>query len=121
MELTNQRQKTHGSYAATSALAVKLVLALDLHPAMRRARHRAMKPEQVHALDMICVKLARIASGDPNHIDHWQDIAGYASLVVEHLKGPPVGRRGASAQEMAECVCCTLPQVCVIEGCRARG
>ena len=109
MELTNQRQKTHGSYAATSALAVKLVSALNLRS--------AMKPEQVHALDMICVKLARIASGDPNHIDHWQDIAGYASLVVEHLKA---GGRGASAQEMAECGC-PSPGVCGTEGCRARG
>jgi hypothetical protein len=113
MELTDQRQKTHGSYAATSALAVKLVAALlNSRP--------ALKPAQLHALDMICVKLARIASGDPNHIDHWQDIAGYASLAVEHLKGQSAGGRGASAQETAECDCPT-PQVCGTEGCRARG
>lgn len=31
-------------------------------------------------------KLVRIAV-TPNHVDSWQDIAGYASLVVKALKG----------------------------------
>jgi hypothetical protein len=38
------------------------------------------------ALDMICHKMARIVNGDPNYIDSWHDIAGYATLVVDHLK-----------------------------------
>lgn len=29
---------------------------------------------------MILAKIARIVSGDPNHADHWDDIAGYALL-----------------------------------------
>ncbi len=32
------------------------------------------------AVSMIAVKLARIATGDPNEPDHWKDIAGYARL-----------------------------------------
>jgi len=35
---------------------------------------------QGEAIHMICVKLARIVCGDPNHADHWDDIAGYARL-----------------------------------------
>jgi len=37
---------------------------------------------QIEALEMICVKMARILAGDPDHADHWDDIAGYARLVA---------------------------------------
>ena len=39
------------------------------------------------ALQMISMKLARIANGDPNHLDSWLDIAGYATLVADRLVG----------------------------------
>lgn len=32
------------------------------------------------AVDMIIMKLARIACGDPTYEDHWIDISGYAEL-----------------------------------------
>lgn len=38
------------------------------------------------ALEMICHKMARIVNGDPNYIDSWHDIAGYATLVVDTIK-----------------------------------
>lgn len=38
------------------------------------------------ALYMIASKIARIVNGDPNHIDSWVDIAGYAQLVVNELE-----------------------------------
>lgn len=31
-------------------------------------------------------KLARIASGDPNYIDNYRDIAGYAQLIADYLE-----------------------------------
>ena len=37
------------------------------------------------AIDMICVKLARIATGDPSLVDNWHDIAGYATLVEKEI------------------------------------
>jgi hypothetical protein len=46
-------------------------------------------PIQVEALEMIAHKIGRILSGDPNHQDHWDDIAGYAKLVSERLQGKP--------------------------------
>lgn len=39
-----------------------------------------------HALDMICVKLARIVNGDPDYADNWQDIIGYCTLVLRFLE-----------------------------------
>ena len=44
-----------------------------------------MKPFQRQALRTICVKLARIANGDPDYIDDWRDIQGYAKLVEDRL------------------------------------
>jgi len=32
------------------------------------------------------VKLSRIIYGNYNHVDHWDDIAGYALLVADRIK-----------------------------------
>ena len=47
--------------------------------------HEHMSDDQVIALDMICNKMARIVNGDPNYIENWHDIAGYATLVEQEL------------------------------------
>jgi hypothetical protein len=72
-KLLAARQKTHGDFAEMAAIsrALKAVIA------DRAAR---LSPTQHEALDQIAVKLARIVCGDPNHADHWSDIAGYARL-----------------------------------------
>ncbi len=38
-----------------------------------------------HVVYMICDKLAR-ASHDPTHLDNWEDIAGYATLMKRELE-----------------------------------
>ena len=43
-------------------------------------------PEAWFPWIMILNKLLR-ALGSPKNIDHWADIAGYAQLVQDHLKG----------------------------------
>lgn len=43
--------------------------------------------DQREALDMIAHKLGRIVNGDPDYIDSWDDIAGYAKLVADRLRG----------------------------------
>jgi DNA-binding CsgD family transcriptional regulator len=43
--------------------------------------------DQQEALDMIFHKVGRIVGGDPDYVDSWADIAGYATLVVDRLKG----------------------------------
>ena len=46
-----------------------------------------LAPDQSEALNMILHKIARIVNGDPDHIDSWVDIAGYATLVSDRLQG----------------------------------
>jgi len=44
-------------------------------------------PDHKEALEMIQHKIARILNGDPNYADSWQDIAGYAQLIVKRIEG----------------------------------
>jgi hypothetical protein len=43
--------------------------------------------DQREALDMIIHKMGRIINGNPDKVDHWVDIAGYATLVSDRLEG----------------------------------
>lgn len=62
-------------------------VAQDIKRAMFNCRHRtSLAPDQVEALEMIAHKLARIVNGDPNYVDSWVDIAGYATLVADRLR-----------------------------------
>jgi hypothetical protein len=45
-----------------------------------------METDQRDAISMIIVKLSRILNGDPDYIDNWTDIAGYAKLVADRLE-----------------------------------
>jgi hypothetical protein len=79
-KLVKDRAKTHGDFAETAFVASKL----QYHSTI--THHAGVSPQIEHARQMICVKLARIACGDPFVIDHWKDIAGYAELVVQYLE-----------------------------------
>lgn len=50
-------------------------------------RSLVMADDQKEALEMICHKIARIINGDPDYVDSWVDIAGYAQLVADRLNG----------------------------------
>ena len=43
--------------------------------------------DQWEALEMIVHKVGRIVNGNPDKVDHWTDIAGYATLVADRLEG----------------------------------
>ena len=43
--------------------------------------------DQWEALEMIVHKIGRIVNGNPDKVDHWTDIAGYAKLVADRLEG----------------------------------
>ncbi len=67
------RAKTHGDYKLQSKLAQ------DLKTRIRQEGGN-LSPQQLEALEMICVKIARITCGNPQEPDHWLDISGYALL-----------------------------------------
>jgi len=79
-EVTDRRESTHGSYRRTASISQQLknVLQSNAHEKWVELTNR-----QRESLEMICVKIARIMSGDHYEKDHWLDIAGYAELAVK--------------------------------------
>ncbi len=75
-----ERQKTHGEFETHAAICQKM-------KAIARGNGLCnMDLTQAEGLEMILHKIARILNGNPGHIDHWDDIAGYATLVANHLR-----------------------------------
>lgn len=80
----NERGARYGSFSDNACVAQ------DLKNIVREAwDDEAMNSFHKEALEMICHKMARIVNGDPNYIDSWHDIAGYATLVIEQIKENP--------------------------------
>ena len=50
-------------------------------------RNKYLAPDQQESIEMIFHKMARIINGDPDYVDNWKDIAGYATLVSDRLEG----------------------------------
>lgn len=79
--LTEERRRTHGEWAETALIAHELRGVIERAELRRRWRGDSpLGPHQIEALGQIGFKAARIIAGDPNHADHWDDIAGYAGL-----------------------------------------
>jgi hypothetical protein len=79
-QILNERGKVHGDFTdhATFAQHLKRI-------AQSSKNWTALNTVQTEGLEMILHKVARILAGDPNHADHWNDIAGYATLVSDRL------------------------------------
>ena len=75
------REKTHGLYSEQAKLAQLLKRTL------RGTRNwEKMDFYQAQSMEAFCDKISRILNGDNDEPDHWQDISGYASLVVRELE-----------------------------------
>jgi len=78
-----EREKTHGRWIDTAGLFDTLIGALEKEEVWGN-----LSPTCRAAITMICMKMARIVCGDPEHPDHWRDIAGYASLEERRINPP---------------------------------
>jgi hypothetical protein len=59
----------------------------DVISIQAKKNREGLHVDQKEALDMICHKIGRIVCGDPDYVDSWRDIAGYALLVADRLEG----------------------------------
>ena len=80
-ETLKERGARYGKFRDMAAAARELQCTISSNSCPELAS------DQELALDMICVKIARIITGDPNYSDSWHDIAGYAKLVADRLDG----------------------------------
>ena len=80
----NARGQDYGKFRDSAALTQGIKRLLADHA----ARHNKLfADDQWEALEMIVTKIARIVNGSPDKVDHWVDIAGYATLVADRLEG----------------------------------
>jgi hypothetical protein len=85
--LLEEREKTHGSFARNAEISQSLKQVMHGTYSRGGAKfgtaYGQLNEVHAEALDMIALKLSRILSGQANHKDHWDDIAGYAKLATE--------------------------------------
>lgn len=79
-EILSERQKTHGDFSTHAAITQ------DLKWVIVKAEARSkLNNVQMEGLEMILHKIGRILNGNAEHQDHWDDIAGYATLVSKDI------------------------------------
>jgi len=78
--ILEERGTTYGAFEGISAISQ------TLKDTLRHGMQSNCSDDMTEALEMICHKMARIINGDPNHLDSWMDIAGYATLVARRLE-----------------------------------
>ena len=80
--LLNDREATHGDYGVNAAMSQSIKAALFASPEYLTK----LTAEQRESAELIATKFGRIIAGDPNNAEHWEDIAGYATLIAERLR-----------------------------------
>ena len=83
-KVLDARAEQYGSFMQSADTVVRIKSIM--HNAVAR-NNVHLYPDQLQALDMIATKISRIVHGNPNHLDSWIDIAGYATLVADRIQG----------------------------------
>ena len=84
--ILNVRAENYGKFKD----GAELMQAIKRRMADHAARHdKTFADDQWEALEMIVHKIGRIVNGNPDVVDHWVDIAGYATLIADRLDGNP--------------------------------
>lgn len=76
-----ERGQRYGVFAEHAEIVQQLKTAMHPTPGWRR-----LAADQKQALETIADKIARILNGDPDYLDNWHDIIGYARLVEQRLE-----------------------------------
>jgi hypothetical protein len=79
-----ERGSRYGAFTGHAEVSqrFKQVLAEELNK-----RGKVLAHDQQESLEMVFHKIARIVNGDADYDDSWVDIAGYAKLVADRLRG----------------------------------
>ena len=72
----NERGARYGNYSDVASTTQQLMSIVE-----SGANYEHLNAEQKTSLFITCNKIARAVNGDPNYIENWHDIAGYATLA----------------------------------------
>lgn len=76
-----ERQSQYGCYEDVAHVTQQILSAL------RIGNYDKLPAPMKESLHMIASKMARIVNGDPEYLDNWHDIGGYAKLIEKLIKG----------------------------------
>ncbi|OCR88100.1 hypothetical protein CFT13S00388_02740 [Campylobacter fetus subsp. testudinum] len=82
-DILKDREETHGDFSDVARYS------FDLSDIFRFSPNYAagnLSKVQMVGIEMILHKLSRIMCGNPNEIDHYKDIQGYAELIIKDIK-----------------------------------
>lgn len=77
-----ERGARYGLFSDHAAIAQQLQEDMRAAPGWQK-----LASDQKQALTVIADKIARMLNGDPNYVDNWHDIVGYATLIEDRLLG----------------------------------
>lgn len=88
-DILEERGKRYGEFAghAFVSQSIQKIMVEGFAAAHPGHTLEEIDVDMIEALSMIAHKIGRIINGDPNYMDSWVDIAGYAQLVVDARKG----------------------------------
>lgn len=82
IDILEQKQFQHGDFKDVAAVTKGFHSVIAGSPNYKQTM---LSNRQVLALEMISHKMARVLCGDPDYVDHWVDIAGYATLISKSI------------------------------------
>ena len=75
-----ERDARYGGFINNASIAQRIKMVMR-----STERWIELSYDKREALEMIASKIGRMLSGDPEYVDNWHDIAGYAALVEQRL------------------------------------
>lgn len=79
-----QRGGSHGKFGDNATFHEYMLTGMQMH--LNGEGWNRLSARQKLSLTVMAQKIARILSGDPDFVDHWTDIEGYAKLVRVNLE-----------------------------------
>ncbi|MDI3304630.1 MAG: hypothetical protein QJR04_25110 [Burkholderia multivorans] len=77
----NERGARYGKFKDHARICQSIKRVFYAQPGWQK-----LDDDQRQALDVIADKIARMLNGDPDYIDNWHDIQGYAKLIEDRLR-----------------------------------
>lgn len=96
----DERGRRYGEFIDHAAIVQSFVDRMRAEPGWAR-----LAVDQRQALSVIADKIARVLNGDPDYIDNWHDMIGYARLVEKRLQNeqkPPAATEGRQLDTRTE-------------------
>lgn len=87
-ETLAERARTHGDFEHVAKMSQNLK-----HMMKSTRAFQDLDFYMAESLEAIAAKIARILSGNARELDHWRDIAGYATLAVRQIERDEMDRQ----------------------------